>query len=222
MENMTLSRTYLDSLTTADLIALADEYGIDIPEGLSRRFIIGELLEIIEEDVSGSQENDLVIVDDKDVEMSSALPKSYNETQITALLRNPAWVYVYWDLNESDCRDAQQTKSFTTFVLRVLYYSDKNDEKPIEMYDIPVKAEDRERYIFLSQTENVFRIDLVAEFKSLEPRILARSKKIIIPKGCQEINSYSIKKDQIDSVLALSGLFELCKTHYTNHRQSFS
>ena len=46
---MLISRTYLESLSTADLISLADEYGIDIPEELNRRFIIGELLEVIED-----------------------------------------------------------------------------------------------------------------------------------------------------------------------------
>ena len=46
MDTMLLSRTYLESLSTADLFSLAEEYGIDIPENLNRRFIIGELLDI--------------------------------------------------------------------------------------------------------------------------------------------------------------------------------
>ncbi|MEE0998901.1 MAG: hypothetical protein UIH41_04470 [Treponemataceae bacterium] len=49
MNTMIVSRTYLESLSTADLISLADEYGIDIPENLNRRFIIGELLEAVED-----------------------------------------------------------------------------------------------------------------------------------------------------------------------------
>ena len=49
MDTMLVSRTYLESLSTADLISLADEYGIDIPENLNRRFIIGELLEAVED-----------------------------------------------------------------------------------------------------------------------------------------------------------------------------
>lgn len=220
MENMTLSRIYLETMTSDDLISLADEYGIDIPEGLSRRFIIGELIEAIDEPHSEQADNDLVI-DDLEVKESSVLPKSYNETQISVILRNPAWAFVYWDLNDTDSREAQQTKSFSTFVLRVLYFAQVDDEKPSEMYDIPVKSEDYDRYILLSQAESVVRIDLVAEFKTLEPRILARSRKIIIPKGCPEITSRSLT-EKIDPVLELSGFAELCRTHYTNHRQSFS
>ena len=80
MENMTLSRQYLETLTSADLIELADEYGIDIPEGLSRRFVIGELLEAID-DPHLDNKNDLA-VDESNVQTPVVLPKSYNETQI--------------------------------------------------------------------------------------------------------------------------------------------
>jgi len=40
-----VSRTWLESLSTAELIKLADSFGIDIPHGLERIFIIEELLE---------------------------------------------------------------------------------------------------------------------------------------------------------------------------------
>lgn len=219
MENTTLSRIYLETLTSADLVLLADEYGIDIPEGLSRRFIIGELLEAIDEPQTNHKTEDLV--DRPELDTASEMPLSYNETQITALLRNPAWAYVYWDLNETDYREILQTKAFTSFVLRVVYFENTDDEKPAEVYDIPVRYEDRERYLFLSQTHNAVRIDFVAEFKTIEPRILARSRKLIIPKGCQEITSYSLL-NKTEPVLELSGMPELCRTHYINHRQSFS
>ena len=49
MENKNLSRSYLETLSTADLIVLADDFDIDIPDNLNRCFIIGELLEVSEE-----------------------------------------------------------------------------------------------------------------------------------------------------------------------------
>lgn len=219
MEKEALSRNYLETLTSADLVALADDYGIDIPEGLSRRFIIGELLEAIDEADDSSSAD--FLNDDSDFKANTVLPKSYNETQITLLLRNPAWAFVYWDLNESDYREVIQTKTFTTFVLRVLYFSQADDEKPAEVYDIPVKYEDLDRYILLSQAESAVRIDFVAEFKNQEPRVLAKSRKVLIPKGCPEITFQSLT-EKIDPVLELSGFNELCRTHYMNHRQSFS
>ena len=44
-----LSRGHLETLTSSQLIALADEYGIDIPDDLNRQFIIAELLEFAKE-----------------------------------------------------------------------------------------------------------------------------------------------------------------------------
>ena len=157
---MTLSRQYLETLTSADLIELADEYGIDIPEGLSRRFVIGELLEAIDEP-NYSTEDDLIAVNGN-VQTPIVLPKTYNETQITVILRNPAWAFVYWDLNESDYRDVIQTKSFSSFMLRVLYFSSLEDDSLTEVYDIPVRYEDSDRYILLSQAETAVRIDFAA------------------------------------------------------------
>ena len=216
---MTLSRQYLETLTSADLIELADEYGIDIPEGLSRRFVIGELLEAIDDPRSDNKDD--LAINEGNVQTPVVLPKSYNETQITVILRNPAWAFVYWDLNESDYREAVQTKSFSSFMLRVVYFSSLEDEASTEMYDIPVRYEDSDRYILLSQAEVAVRIDFVAEYKNREPRILARSRKILIPKGCPEINSKSLSEKK-DPILELSGFSELCRSHYMNHRQSFS
>ena len=153
---MTLSRQYLETLTSADLIELADEYGIDIPEGLSRRFVIGELLEAIDEPRYDNG-NDLV-ADNSEVQTPVVLPKTYNETQITVILRNPAWAFVYWDLNELDYRETVQTKSFSSFMLRVVYFSSLEDDSTTEIYDIPVRYEDSDRYILLSQAEVAVRI----------------------------------------------------------------
>ncbi len=44
-----LSREYLETLSSIELIRLADEYGIDIPDDLSRQFIIGDLIQLGEE-----------------------------------------------------------------------------------------------------------------------------------------------------------------------------
>ncbi len=216
---MTLSRTYLESLTTADLISLADDYGIDIPEGLSRRFIIGELLEVIDEPPKASGQGDMNI--NNSIQITTTLPKTYNETQISAILRNPAWIFVYWDINDADMRALQHPKQFSTFILRVLYFAEPEDEKPAEVYEIPVQNSDRERYIFLSQSFKIVRVDLIIEFKNKEPLVLAHSQKIVIPKSEIQISS-PVLNDTIAPILEISGLPELYRAQYTNHRQSFS
>ena len=97
MNKNNLSREYLESISTADLISLADYYGIDIPENLNRRFIIGDLLEVAEEIQDKEENEENVIIAKGEVELPENLPKSYNETKIRAVLHNPAWAFVYWD-----------------------------------------------------------------------------------------------------------------------------
>ena len=50
MEEIPITRAYLESLTSGDLFRMADNSGIDIPPGLDRIFIIEELLESVSED----------------------------------------------------------------------------------------------------------------------------------------------------------------------------
>ena len=45
MERINITRSYLETLSSEDLNNLADDYGIDMPEDLNRRFVISELLE---------------------------------------------------------------------------------------------------------------------------------------------------------------------------------
>ena len=98
MEKHELSRSYLETLSTADLISLADDYDIDIPVELNRRFIIGELLDVADE-LQKENKNEMIIASSAGTaEDVDKLPESYNETRVDVLLRNPPWAYVYRDI----------------------------------------------------------------------------------------------------------------------------
>ena len=64
MEKTFLTRQYLETLSSADLMALAEDYDIDIPAELNRRFIIGELLEVAEE-LASPKDADMIISSEK-------------------------------------------------------------------------------------------------------------------------------------------------------------
>ena len=217
MDTFLVSRSYLETLSTADLILLADEYGIEIPPNLNRRFIIAELLEAVE-DIEETVEDDLL--DDKhSFKYFDELPKSYNETHIGAIMRNPVWCFVYWDIRTIDIQEVTQAKNFLGLLLRVSFF-DKETESLADSFEISVSLENREQYILLPAHETCFKIDLIAEFANMEPRVLTYTKKIPIPHGQPEISSTSLE-NKFSPILELSGLPELLRTHYNNHRQSF-
>ncbi|MBQ5587422.1 MAG: ribosomal L7Ae/L30e/S12e/Gadd45 family protein, partial [Selenomonadales bacterium] len=66
---------------------LAEEYDLDIPEQLNRRFIISEILEIADELNEASIDD--FETNENSVETTTELPFTYNESQIDVVLRNP-------------------------------------------------------------------------------------------------------------------------------------
>lgn len=218
MDYAILSRQYLETLPSADLIALADDLGIDVPENLNRRFIIGELLDTAAE-IKRENYTDLKNDSDK-IHPASVLPETYNENQISVVLRNPVWAYVYWDIREADFQKIQKTTGFTSLVLRVSSFSNQNSVKPSDYFEISVSVSDRNQYILLPASVKNIRIDLVAEFKGSASELLASSKKINLPHMPAEL-MLPLPDLRISPILELSGLRELLRTHYLNHRQSF-
>lgn len=221
LDTKKLTRNHLETLSSSDLISLAEEYGIDIPDDLNRRFIIAELLDVIEDLLE--DESDIEIVEDEEgcLLKKEPLPLSYNESIITALLKNPAWLFVFWDIKESELESCIKEKGFITFSIRVCFFKSEDDEKPGEYHDIPIKYTDRAQYVFIPHDEYAVRVDLISEFKNANSSVLARSKKIIIPK-C-DLESQSLSVNTKDSpILELSGLPELRRLQYINHRQSFT
>ena len=104
IQNDKLTRAYLETLSFSDLVILADNYGIDVPENLNRSFLIAELIEVTEELEKIAEEPEMVVTDEEAVipEDPNKLPDFYNSTEVEVLLRNPAWAFVYWNISESD------------------------------------------------------------------------------------------------------------------------
>jgi len=220
MDTTNVTRAYLETLSTADLLALADEYGIDIPEELNRQLIIGELLEAAAEE-NEYEEEPVNEGENPGLPEENALPDHYNETAITAIMRNPVWCYVYWDISDADRNGVLASDDFDSLVLRVSFFENRASAKARESYDIPVTDENREQFVLVPANELYVRIDLVALIEEQSAQVLAHSRMITIPQGCPEISSI-INDSDISDVMKISGLPNLIKTQYQNHRQSFS
>ena len=218
MDTMLLSRTYLESLSTADLFSLAEEYGIDIPENLNRRFIIGELLEAVEDAILEKKET---LQESSAIPEENDLPVSYNETSITAIIRNPAWLYVYWDISAADLEKLKQNVTFTNLTLKLCFFSRNDEEKPTEVFDVSVSLNAKEQYVLLPKTDYSLRVDLIAEFSNQQPQLLARSKTVLLPQNLPQIRT-EVLEQNVSPILELSGFKEIVKNHYLNHRESFN
>lgn len=220
MEKEPLSRAYLETLSTSDLVALADEIGIDIPEGLNRRFIIGELLEFSEEE--DAPDSDTVSLVDVEFDIvREILPETYNETLVTILLRDPGWLFVYWDFHTQLFSSVVANHQFETFFLRVNTLSAAKPPVVTDYFDVEVGQHDRKWYVHLPGRDFACRVDLFARYAQDREQLIAKSNEQLMPSGGAGENVYDSRRRN-PPLVELSGINDLRKNHFRNHRQSFT
>ena len=220
MKKQAITHAYLESLSFADLISLADTYGIDVPDNLNRRFLIGELLDVAEE--TADDLSDMIIAQGEGGMSASgaSLPESYNMTQIGAVLRSPAWVYVYWDIGETDIRSLKKHGVYTIF-LRVCSFANRTDTKPDDAYDVQIAPADTSEYLLCPAGKKIIRIELAASVKT-ETIVLASSGTVEIPRSSKLLAHIRPGNEAgITPIASLSGIKELLLDHYIQHRESF-
>ena len=222
MLNDAINRSYLETLSFSDLLQIADKYGIDVPENLNRGFLIGEILEAVAESEAIFDDSELIISDEVfETPRNELLPKSYNSTEVKIMLRNPAWAFVYWNISEAD-HFSLEGAFVSQMRLRVNSFTEKDQQKPDDFFDIQISKEDNGQYVLLPAGKKYFRVDLLFNLDGIVD-ILASSNVLEMPKYSSLFTTIKPgKTDNLSPVMALSGVEELLIEHYTNHRESFS
>jgi hypothetical protein len=119
MDGCPLTRCYLESLTTQELTTLADTLEIDIPPGLDRLFIIEELLETEKDGGDDLESERSPPLEEADYLDPVPLPRQYNITYIKALIRDPLWVFVFWEIKSYDKEFYEKDQNFEGYYLKV-------------------------------------------------------------------------------------------------------
>ncbi len=216
MKKSDLTRSYLETLSSTDLIALGDDYGIDIQENLTRRFVITEILDSIEgqEDLSPKAQQTVNAPEVLDMAFT------YNENKITAVLRNPAWCYVTWDFNKEKLSEISESDSFEGFIVRIHYCKTKSTTDSSETFDVQIISNINEQFILLSPEYPAFYVSLEARFDDKQNEILAISNTVVKQVLSVDINLSGLQK-AFTPIQELSGLPAVLKSHYNEHRHSF-
>ncbi|MCQ2593239.1 MAG: DUF4912 domain-containing protein [Treponema sp.] len=201
---------------------MADEYGIEVPENLNRLFLIAELLEIAEENKLYSDKDEMVIsAVSEDGNGENTLPESYNETQISCVLRNPVWAFVFWNISDSDALLLKNLNEYS-LLLRVCSLPSKEEMTPLETFEVTVSEGSREQYILLPSGQKFLRLELVY-ISDDHRKVLAFSPVIEVPQTPEFINEFTPGKEMdFPEILKLSGINKILTDQYKNHRHSFS
>ncbi len=216
MEKEFITRRYLETLSFSDLSKLADEYGVEVPDNLNRRFLIAEILELADEPVLS---DDMVISEYEDNEEDGALPANYSETQVICALRNPAWIFIFWNISPSDLAAAGGGDSL---VLRILFFDSEDSSAESDSFDVKAAVFPQEQYVLVPPGKKIVRVQL-GSVQNREFRLLAVSSPVGIPCGAGFLNDARPGAElPFPEIALLSGMDEAMKSRFVSYRQSFS
>jgi hypothetical protein len=151
---------------------LADQSGIDLPRDLERVFIIEELLELetdAEEDVETPGADPPAEVD---ILEPAFLPEHYNITFIDILIRDPLWVFAFWEIKEQDKELYEGDADFGGYYLQAVPTDKRPDsgDDPLhegKSFTIPVGPDDNAWYVNFPLGGR-FKIELKVSLKNRE------------------------------------------------------
>jgi len=139
------SRLWLEGKSTGELTEIADSYGIDIPAGLERIFIIEEILECANADDQTEKED---IVVNPSYSESVLLPKQYNISFIEVKIRDPLWAFVFWEIKSHDREIHEKTADFNSYCLHVIPLNEENKiQEKDNSFTVLINPEDSARYL---------------------------------------------------------------------------
>jgi hypothetical protein len=182
-----LSRAYLESFTSQELLGVAAQLSVDLPEGLSNRtLIIGEILDAFEENLRSEESGIGKEADQKTAAvrltpslrgnpfLTVKIPERYNITYIKVLVRDPLWFFAFWEIKESMMEKLVKMEDFDGFCLRVNVINVLDKGKGGSSYTVLVGNGDKAWYLDFPVEGDEFFVEICARVGGRE-EALARS-----------------------------------------------
>jgi hypothetical protein len=200
-------KTHLETLTTNELIKMADVQGIFIPANLERAFIIQELLEadtelnLEEQDAASAN-----FIDHNQTFELAPLPKQYNVNYLEVLLRDPVWAFVYWEINSLDRKAYESSPDFKGYVLYVAPLPSEGKQPIAEPFTVSVGNHDNSWRIYLQPETASFQVKLCVNRGETKETIIS-SREIRVP-HVLDPSDERVRNIPKYPVLSLSGIEE--------------
>lgn len=221
-----LTFSTLETYSMQKLYSLCDKYAIETvryteggrPAPLSRCELLGELAIAITHLAEDSEAAEAAL--DVLKESKKALPY-YNATEVEAVIKNPSWVYIYWNISRSD-NEALEKAKVSELKIRVGYFDSESEDKSSDFFDFSIEKKDAGRYILVPKDKKFLRVDLLFYVNGFVD-ILASSKKIALPFNSNLLEGKKIwEPDKLSPILKLSGIEDVFTNYYKVHLQTFS
>ncbi|MFA7578306.1 MAG: DUF4912 domain-containing protein [Candidatus Muiribacteriota bacterium] len=142
------------------------------------------------------------------------LPKEYGDTKIVALVRDPMWIHVYWEVNRKKKEDLKNMLGDfydqANFVLRVHDVTgiDFTGENSASYFDITVDKSAVNWYINTGNPDREFVVDLGMLTPTGQFILIARSNRIKTPRaGVSDVidEKWMMVEEHYSEILRMSG-----------------
>jgi hypothetical protein len=217
VKEVSFDRPFLETLTTAELIKLADNEGIDLPRGLERILIIGELLDALDDAEEETKKKHASCLKERRLPASSApFPSRYNITYVDVLVRDPLWAFAFWEINDHQREIYEKAPDFGGYCLRVVESSEPGLSWAgrDSSFVVQVGIDDSAWYLGFSPPCGTFRVELCAARRE-DSVVLAVSGPFTLPNLHAPLrNSYS--QASHNPLLRLSGIDDFRILHNTS------
>ncbi len=221
-DGVPMTRERLQTLSGDVLRKIARREGIRNHENSSQEVLIDLILEALEEDRTERESNNNaamrlehkkydILMDEEIVLLSQdeyPLPEAYTDTRIVILLRDPLWIYAYWDINPVQQESLEEEPFYEGIFLRVYeFHGDSPDgNNVVEYFDIPVDEKDNSWYINLNHSGSDYCVEIRCRMMNKE-KILAVSNTLHSPLGYFARNQEELLSEPKTMMLMLSGLW---------------
>ncbi|MDR0706289.1 MAG: DUF4912 domain-containing protein [Treponema sp.] len=205
------SRTYLESFTSHELLTVAAQLAVDLPQGFSDRTqIICEILDAVDERVrpaavqGGERERNSAGTEaaqdpKSNPFLTARIPERYNITYIRALVRDPLWFFVFWEVKESLREQLLKTDDFEGFCLRI---NALKKAAVFSSYSVSVENNDKAWYLDFPSEGDEFFVELCA-------RVGGREDALAKTQSFRQPGILPAYEGNVSPIAALSGIREL-------------
>lgn len=171
-----------------ELSSIADNGNITVLQDMDKESLVSVIFEALEEErLDREGNNNLTIqIEAKKYAVSQdqelfldfgdnvELPDRYKETRLVLMLRDPSWVYCYWDIEERILNELNANNEYSGLILRVteLAASDWGNDSYVDWFDIPIQFGDLRRYINLPSEDTIYGVEIYAQLGDKEALIV--------------------------------------------------
>jgi len=197
-----MTKDRLRSLSYTELSRIAELGHIAVLQDMDKESLVSVVFEALEEErIDREGNNNLTIqIEAKKYSVSQdeelflefgseiVLPDRYRENVLVLMLRDPSWVYCYWDIEDRTLAELEVNDDFSGLILRVteLISPDWSKDSVVDWFDIPIQFDDLRRYINLPSEDTYYGVEIYAQLGEKEAvivrsNIVASSRDYVAP-----------------------------------------